>query len=352
MQTKLDERTSKLNHSEIILRENPLETGQVKSSPRFSEKSKKVERSSHSYFSTQKPKRPLAKSKMKLCQSTVNFYTGTDLQESLILQPQKPPTKSEEIKSQIDFSKIKMAQSVKCGMSQGRPKVCQDEALLVDFVVKKKHFWLFAVFDGHGRFGERLSKFVKGKMSKFLQNELKNSKFDIEGVKDALRRTVNLLHSHIVRISSKITSKTYIFFSRKSQLTRSDMTDPANSDLFNAMCCGSTCSLLLMFDDQIVSMSLGDSKTVLFVQNEGKLAPVCLSLDHNASNPKEVERVLKKGGVVQPIQLANGSFVGPDRIWDKELKCCGLQVTRGFGDLIARKYGISGTPGNISDLLT
>lgn len=128
--------------------------------------------------------------------------------------------------------------------------------------------------------------------------------------------------------------------------------DPKNSELFNAMHCGSTCSLLVMFDDQIVSMSLGDSKSLLVTEGQQGLAPVCLSHDHNTANKQEVERVLKHGGRVQPIQLQNGDFVGPDRVWDKELRCPGLQVTRGFGDLVARKYGISGKPGRSPRLLT
>lgn len=112
------------------------------------------------------------------------------------------------------------------------------------------------------------------------------------------------------------------------------------------MTCGSTCSLILIYEHQLISISLGDSKSVIAKINENKLVPVCLSIEHNTKNIKEVQRVLRKGGIVQPTISKNGLFIGPDRVWCKELTYPGLQITRGFGDLCGRNCGISGQPGN------
>jgi serine/threonine protein phosphatase PrpC len=113
------------------------------------------------------------------------------------------------------------------------------------------------------------------------------------------------------------------------------------------MVCGSTCSLILIYEDQIISISLGDSKSIIAKRNEKGLTPVNLSIEHNTKNKKEVQRVLKKGGIVQPTTNKNGKFLGPDRVWNKELTYPGLQITRGFGDLCGRDCGISGQPGMI-----
>jgi serine/threonine protein phosphatase PrpC len=125
-----------------------------------------------------------------------------------------------------------------------------------------------------------------------------------------------------------------------------NLLDADNLDKFNGMVCGSTCSLILIYDDQIISLSLGDSKCILGTQNNTEeLVPVCLSVEHNTKNTEEVQRVINEGAIVQPITSANGKFLGPDRVWCQELTHPGLQITRGFGDLSGRECGISGKPG-------
>ena len=102
-----------------------------------------------------------------------------------------------------------------------------------------------------------------------------------------------------------------------------------------------------MYDDKIISVSLGDSRSILGIENWAGFVPVSLSVEHNTSNKKEVARVLQEGGIIQPIMTENGQYIGPDRVWNKSLKVPGLQVTRGFGDLIGKDCGVSGNPGKI-----
>ena len=92
-------------------------------------------------------------------------------------------------------------------------------------------------------------------------------------------------------------------------------------------------------------MTLGDSKSILGIHNWAGHVPVEVSVEHNTSNQEEVKRVIKEGGLVQPIRNVHGKFLGPDRVWNKSLKVPGLQITRAFGDLIGKQCGISEKPG-------
>lgn len=100
-----------------------------------------------------------------------------------------------------------------------------------------------------------------------------------------------------------------------------------------------------MHENKIISLSLGDSKSILGVDNWAGFVPICLSVEHNTSNRDEINRVLKEGGIIQPLIDMNGNFIGPDRVWNKTMKVPGLQVTRGFGDLVGKDCGVSGKPG-------
>lgn len=105
-----------------------------------------------------------------------------------------------------------------------------------------------------------------------------------------------------------------------------------------------------MFANQIVSLSLGDSKSVLGIHNPRSssfLTPFQISTEHKTANKSEEIRVLREGGIVQPVFDKYNNPVGPPRIWDTSLKFPGLQVTRSFGDLLGKHCGVSGTPGNI-----
>lgn len=211
------ETPSRLNLSEVIFGSTSSKLNESGASSQISLNPPKNERISRSYFSTKKPKGSATKTDANLYQSNIDFSTGNDLKESLLILEEKSVPQQPKRNPKIELSKTQIGQRVICGMSNGKPKVCQDQALVSTFQVKNKPFLLLAVFDGHGRFGERLSKFVKDHTSQLFQKELVNSKLDSEGVQSALCRTVNLLHSRIVQISSKITSKTYIFISRKTE---------------------------------------------------------------------------------------------------------------------------------------
>jgi hypothetical protein len=106
----------------------------------------------------------------------------------------------------LDFSKMGIRYKIIGGLSQGVKKVCQDNILITDFQVENTQFLVMAVFDGHGRLGERLSGFLKANMEYYLKSEIEMSSINVENIKKALENTVYCLHNEISKISTNQTS--------------------------------------------------------------------------------------------------------------------------------------------------
>ena len=92
---------------------------------------------------------------------------------------------------------------------------------------------------------------------------------------------------------------------------------------------GSTAVVALLINQNYLSVAnIGDSKAI--VSEQGK--PIELSIDHNPSNPREVERIEKRGGWID---------------WDSHftpLVNGRLSITRSFGNLSLRSSGIVSKP--------
>ena len=59
---------------------------------------------------------------------------------------------------------------------------------------------------------------------------------------------------------------------------------------------------------------------------------------------KESERIIKSGGVIHPIQLDNGTYVGPERVWAANSEGPGLAMSRSLGDQRAKRLGVTWEP--------
>ena len=53
-----------------------------------------------------------------------------------------------------------------------------------------------------------------------------------------------------------------------------------------------------------------------------------------------MSRINKYGGRVESYRDNSGNFVGPERVWNKEMDGPGLAMSRSFGDEIAHKIGV------------
>jgi serine/threonine protein phosphatase PrpC len=171
--------------------------------------------------------------------------------------------------------------------------------------------------DGHGVVGHEVSGFLKENLPIDLDNALKT-------------KHKNILTDNIHDIITEV------FLDTNYKLCTSDIIDSTFS--------GSTCVSLIYTPQKLICANVGDSRAVLGKYVNGEWVSHNLSRDHKPTEKDEADRILKKGGRIQPFKDEDtGEFIGPQRVWLKEDDIPGLAMTRSYGDRVAA------TAGTISD---
>lgn len=79
--------------------------------------------------------------------------------------------------------------------------------------------------------------------------------------------------------------------------------------------------------------------------SEGKIwVATSLSIDHKPDRKDEYERIMMCNGRVDPFREADGSPIGPARVWLREENVPGLAMSRSVGDLVAASVGVIPEP--------
>jgi len=167
---------------------------------------------------------------------------------------------------------------------------------------QERDFALFAIFDGHG--GNQVAGFIKT----YLAVELANAFAAEEG--DAEKP-----------LSDKVLKKTIeATFQRLDSRIATEL--PGIYD-------GSAAVVLLVNAEMVFCVNLGDSAAYLCrIAEDGEMQPIPLQMrQHKCWMMKEKERILRAGGAVE-----NGRINGV------------LEVSRSFGDISLKKYGVLCTP--------
>lgn len=108
---------------------------------------------------------------------------------------------------------------------------------------------------------------------------------------------------------------------------------------------GTTCTTVLIQPEKLICASIGDSRAVLGVYENGLYKAINLSRDHKPTEKDEEERIISNDGVVRPyIEPETNKEIGPKRVWLKNSDIPGLAMTRSFGDEIAHTVGVSPNP--------
>lgn len=146
---------------------------------------------------------------------------------------------------------------------------------------------LAAIFDGHGTYGDEVAEFLK--------NEAPAAFNAIALEKPVIEKAFRALNNKLYQTLGK------------------DKTDES----------GATGLVVLQNKDHFFIAHCGDSRAVWGCKQTAQ------TVDHTASNPKEIERVGKKNvRTVHGIERLGGT----------------LMVTRSFGDVALKKIGLSATP--------
>jgi len=166
---------------------------------------------------------------------------------------------------------------------------------------KERDFAMFGIFDGHG--GKQVAMFVKTYLAVELGNafqaeEPKGEKLSDKQLKKAVEATFQRLDS---RIATELTG------------------------CFD----GCTATVLLVNAEVCICLNLGDSMAYLCRHTaEQDIQAIPLQMrQHKCWMMKEKERILRAGGAVE-----NGRINGV------------LEVSRAFGDITLKKYGVLCTP--------
>lgn len=232
------------------------------------------------------------------------------------------------------------------GINKGESKTNQDSVLINKFKSKNKTFYIFAVFDGHGKDGHFVSKFLKSNFANMLKlfcDREPGQTFNPYSMHKIISNCCNYLENQIKEIGSRKTSLQNSRVSYGSNSLKS-------SQNFDVNLSGSTCSMIILSNDMIWSVSLGDSKSILIFQNLISITnslsyfPYPLSKIHSTDNFDEIRRVKKEGGLIKKATNYMYESYGPLRVWNSKGKLPGLQVTRSFGDLIGKGCGVSAVP--------
>ena len=168
-------------------------------------------------------------------------------------------------------------------------------------------YWsVFAVFDGHGRYGELVSHVVRDSVMRFFGEGSKN----IDKPKDLLENAF----AYAARILG-------------------------NQSSFDASFSGCTGTMVLIDikKREIYTCNVGDSRIILGT-GRGKIALPCeLTIDHSPDVGEELRRIQKAGGRVM-------DFGGVARVCGPVEVAPGLAMSRSFGDNVATSLGVNCIP--------
>ena len=211
------------------------------------------------------------------------------------------------------------------GNKEGKPKVNQDNYLIMNHVWNCKDIKIFGVFDGHGDNGALLTQEIKNMFQNYFS---KNDNFENNhNVNEIYKYLINNKFQKIYELFQNINDKIH------------------NKYISNNYCiqCGTTTNILISFYkkntiNKIISINLGDTKSIS-INSDNQIKS--LNISHTPNITEERMRIEKNGGEVGRVEWTNG---GPLRIWYQGKKGPGLSITRSFGDFDAEKLGVISVP--------
>ena len=179
---------------------------------------------------------------------------------------------------------------------------------------------IFGIFDGHGDYGDIISKEIKEYFLEFF-NKLNLN--DVNNYENLCKNN----YKEIFSLFSDINAKLHAKYSNNE------------SDICNNS--GTTANIIILFRNKILSINLGHSKSII-IYKDNKI--IQLNQCHTPELEEEKSRIEKNGG---EIKREGGADKGPKRICYKNNESkiySGLAVSRSFGDFNSEQLGVISIP--------
>ncbi|CAE7231654.1 unnamed protein product [Symbiodinium natans] len=182
--------------------------------------------------------------------------------------------------------------------------ICASLCDLVPQLSAERNFALFGIFDGHG--GKQVAEFVRTYLAPELASAYANDEPKQGPISD--KRLMKVTEAVFQRMDARIATELAGAYD------------------------GCTANVVLANADKMISINLGDSMAYLCRRKDvdDQEDTLCIPLQqrqHKCWMMKEKERILRSGGAVE-----NGRINGI------------LEVSRAFGDLTLKKFGVLCTP--------
>ncbi|KAI7748313.1 hypothetical protein M8C21_032900 [Ambrosia artemisiifolia] len=208
---------------------------------------------------------------------------------------------------------------------QGSKGFNQDAAILYqDYGMDNGAFG--GVFDGHGRNGQIVSKFVRNKLPSIIINQ----------------RNATLMKGKTVNYEQDDYESKDFHIWKEACYSAFKVMDKEIKLLehIDCSCSGTTAVIVIKQGDDLVIANLGDSRAVLGTIAENGITPMQLTTDLKPSVPSEGDRIRKLNGRV--MSLKDEPHI--DRVWLPYHDSPGLAMSRAFGDFVLKSHGIIAVP--------
>lgn len=187
-----------------------------------------------------------------------------------------------------------------------RPHMQDDFSCVPTGLVKGEPLGFFAVFDGHGRYGDVVSQYCR--------ENFMDSLFDRKAIRNVKSLSCNVLTTAL--------SKTFLRFD--SQLYEAALdykpSQPGENKV-TFVFSGTTATMALILKESIIVANTGDSRTLLCKSGSLQFA----TTDHNPGNTIEDERILAAGGKIHTTPSQHKVILDPEAYTN-------LAVSRTLGD--------------------
>ena len=168
---------------------------------------------------------------------------------------------------------------------------------------------LLGVFDGHGAEGHKVSNIARSKLPEFILGHDEFHRNTVKSFEDGFDELNKLLTKQIK------TEGNQVGFSYS----------------------GTTATVAIIKDDKITIGNVGDSRAVLAKRSQGGYEAIRLTCDHKPEIPHEFYRIQNKGG---EVIVKDSKY----RIYGKNKKIPGLNMSRALGDKFAQSIGVIAEP--------